>query len=284
MPVGEHVTHGDVLEYKPLPKEGGTLQGNYFIDKGSISLSESIVIEEGTILNICLNGSSLYRNFDGNLFINHGTLNIGTCDKSDISDWYTNSGTSEYEKCKKLSYQGAIRGEGGTRGTLVETTGDVNLYGGSLTYSENNSNGAIVNVLQGGKFTMNGGSLNSGYSINGGLIYNEGNVVINDGILVAGSADKGGAILNRGDVTLKGGTYAANKADLGSAIYNQYGTLKLQGNLAIKENNIYTENGKLEITGQLSGYIGIDTSVEGIIATGANNYTLTERDESVFTQ
>ncbi len=116
------------------------------------------------------------------------------------------------------------------------------IIGNGFTIDANNS-GRIFNITDGHVISLNNVTLANGKNINGGAIYNAGNLTLRNVEVINNSAEDGGAIYNSGgSFTANNSIFTNNTADKG-VIYND-GVISLNNNTysIIGENKTYIYN------------------------------------------
>ena len=111
--------------------------------------------------------------------------------------------------------------------------------------SETSENGSVIHIAEGGTLNLSNGTAEQNFGT---------------GIISGGNATKGGGILNEGTLVINAVnpiSITGNTAtQCGSGIWNN-GTLKMQGNIQVKDNtddDVYLKKGKkITVTGTLSG-------------------------------
>ena len=211
--------------------------GKYYYLTDQYTVCETILIEDGQTLNLCLNGFGFEGAADVNRIFNvFGKLNI--CDHKDEQGDYHGKVVGNYDPA------GGNLKTGSVFYVQNRTNAAVHLYGGTLTCTTTMTNGAVGGVS--GAFRMYDGTITGGKVTGkgGNLMLESDNakVVVYGGTITAGVATDGGNVYIKGSamLTVDGGTICGG---LGSGVKN-----------ANNGGNVYVEKGTLNlVSGTISG-------------------------------
>ena len=231
------------------------ISGDYYLTT-DVELSENAAFTKK--LHLCLNGHKV--NLNGNQIWNQTTVYICDCTAKTENGTYT---------------AGSIFGGNATTGGAVNmkagtTYVALHLYDGIIENCIAESNGGAVNVPQGAKFYMYGGTIRGCQAANGGAVYvasgaqfqmtggtiDNNNATTYGGAVYAESAstaivsnntsiitnntagkEAGGLYARENSaITIKGSIISGNRANAGSAVTVYGGTLTLDG-ATIRENH-----------------------------------------------
>ncbi len=177
------------------------LTNNVNID-GNLTISGS-----GTVVNLCLNDKLLYLYSGKHITVGAGaTLNIYDCGMS-----------GKLNGSYKEVYDG-----------LIDTSGTVNIYGGTI--QNGNNYGRTIFVNTSGKLTVSGGTVKKDSSSTGGgsAVYCHGGTVNITGGTVDGGQYDHGLFLHGGTASITGGTVTSGVNDSKYyAVINQDGVLTI---------------------------------------------------------
>ena len=272
--------------------------GKYYYLTDHYTVTETIKIDEGKTLSLCLNGFDLIGAENVNRIFNvFGVLNV--CDHA-LEDGSFNGDVTN-------NYTGTDIKTGGVFYVQNRTDAAFNLYGGNLTFTTKLKNGGVGGVtagfnMYGGRLLGNsisddggvlyvelknavvnlyGGEISGGRAKNGGNIYIKNGAVTIDGTMVSGgyASNAGGSIRVQADTTL---TLVSGKISGGEAKGNG-GNIYSLGNVIITggtiENgvapaakiggNLYASGGSLQITDD-PALEGMPTITGGSAGTGGN--------------
>lgn len=184
-------------------------------------------------------------------------------------DYYGKNGKVGYDNDipNKLTYCVTTSSVNGTGTGTTETlkTYEVNIKGAIVSTAPKDSALKLINVYEGGKFNLQGGTLTQKEGCNvGSLIYAENGSTVNmSGGYVCGASSKsqGAGIMvnangNASTLNLTGGVIAANYAPQGAGVYSAY------SNVSISENAVISGNATFNGANDQAGYGG------GIMAEG----------------
>ena len=155
----------------------------------------------------------------------------------------------------------------GTRTTETLETHTVNIKGAIVSTAPKDSALKLINVYEGGKFNLQGGTLTQKEGCNvGSLIYAENGSTVNmSGGYVCGASSKsqGAGIMvnangNASTLNLTGGVIAANYAPQGAGVYSAY------SNVSISRDAVISGNATFNGANDSAGYGG------GIMASGGS--------------
>ena len=232
-----------------------TIDMNGFtLDRGCTSRgSQVIVIRNGSTLN--LSNGTLTGGWGGN----GGALDIEPGTTVNLTDVIITGNTAD------------------DRGGGIANRGTLTMTGGAITGNTSRDNvgneggGGLINYidLTNGTATLTNVTISDNKATYGGGLCNRGTLVMEGCTISDNFADYiGGGISNEGILTMTDCAVSSNKCfnlslpTRGNGIYNQ-GTLNLQGNVQIKDNNdnddddkddIYLSTGcKITVTGALTG-------------------------------
>lgn len=252
----------------------GTSSSPEFIDLGDskIQIYSSIIIKDkyvvlvdGTLVNAA---SADLRMFDvrSGLIRLAGTVLDGN--KSNAHGYCTliemNGGTCQIVEDTKLTNSLA---RGGSEAIITVAHGTLEFNSGTIT-GNNSEGGDIIWVSGNGKFSMNGGTISGNR---------------NTGRYIMASIE-----MTNGVMGINSGTIKDNITN-GNYLYGIYVTkdFTLKGDADIKEAIILNDNSKLLIPSALKhtvtvGFMKSNMPSGTIVATGTNNYKLTETDVKYF--
>lgn len=260
-------------------KEGKTITINmngFALDRGCTSRgSQVIVVRTGSTLN--LSNGTLTGGWGGN----GGALDIETGTTVNLTDVIITGNTAD------------------DRGGGIANWGTLTMTGGAITGNTSRDNvgneggGGLINYidLTNGTATLTNVTISDNKATYGGGLCNRGTLVMEGCTISDNFADYiGGGISNEGILTMTDCAVSSNKCfnlslpTRGNGIYNQ-GTLNLQGNVQIKDNNdnddddgddIYLPTGsKITVTGTLtggSGSIGVRMQSPGVFTIGYQSH------------
>lgn len=243
--------HGSEQTFTPLSSLETTLgPGNYYL-KHSVTATGDITISGA--VNLCLNGRKL--DLDGHHFIveNGGSLTICDCDSG---------GT----------ITGGLAQQGGA--VLVNSSGILTLYSGSITgntasggtgpgTSAGNRMGGGAVCVNGGTFTMTGGSIeNNAANVTkkndggGGVLLNSGRFTMSGGFITGnsvtvtenGDTTGGGVYVNGGAFTMTNGVISNNSAPNGGGVTVFMGNSPASSSFTLSDGSI-TDNSATKIGG-----------------------------------
>ena len=185
--------------------EGG---GNGYL-KDSINVTETINVSSGKEVSICLNGYSITKNSDNEVFCVEGTLNL----------------FDEVNKSGKITHEPKYKGTG-----LNVKKGTFNMYGGKISENTStNDDGGGVYVNE-GTFNMYGGEIS------------ENTAKDNDDSRT--SDDGGGVYVYKGTFNMYGGEINNNKAhNDGGGVYENKGIINMYGGKIYKNEANYSGDG-----------------------------------------
>ena len=271
--IGDHKGACDAVAWTawngtdPIPYDADTKTAYVYL-KDNVTLDDTLVIQEGYTLYLCLDGHSMTSSAtDKEVIYARNGANFILCDctgggKITHSPNVTGRGVRVSQggsnKASFTMYGGEISGNhvgtsgNGGDGAGIETqNGTVTMYGGII--SDNhvdaafNYGGGGVCAHSGGKFIMYGGTISNNESTNGG-----------GGVTVWGG----------GLLTIAGGTISGNKAtEDGGGIYTN-GTLTISGNSVIENNEAGNGGGVFYYGTYSSMTISGSAKIAGNTATG----------------
>lgn len=298
----QHVTE-DVQWYEWDGKSGFGQDGYYVLSQDA-ELTNSITIEAGTEITLCLNGHTVSSNV--RFFKVYGTLNI--CDHKDADGNYQGKLTSSYSHTvdaegnvtakayaalaylynasasSELNIYGGIFEHTGklTNGGLVyianasddeNNTAVFSLYDGILTGGKTTGGGAGVYISNIGGFAMYGGTITDCASdSDGGGVYLQSSkgVILMDGGFIRDCTAEGvgaGVQLNNGTMLMTGGIITGNTSTgSGGGISLDGGELLMTGGTL--DGNTGKEGGNLRLTRYASVVLSGDAKVINGISTG----------------
>lgn len=248
--------------YKNIQNIGGTI---YVVDTVSISgettLSSTKCIE---------NGSSVTINADEPIIIKRyskpTTVNTGFNVESNLNTMI------QVQANGKLTLDNITID--GHKNAL--TSGDVNRIAVGV-----NANGPILNVAENGSASISNSYIqNNNSSVDGGAIYNEGNITIIDSTVSGNSAVNGGGVYNTGNVSVNGLVSNNSATQQGGGICNKGGELTL-GVVDISDNNAYSRSGYM-IQGSGGGIYSTSDLTIGKGVSITNNYGVNGGGISVY--
>ena len=172
--------------------------------------------------NLCLNGHTVTQTGEGErvVFIGTGrTLSLYDCGEGG-------------------RITGGSPGDGEGSGIFVDSMASLNIYGGSVTENNSQTNAAVY-ISQKATVTMNGGSIsdNSFEYMGGGVFVGNGAVFTMNGGEISGNqhtytGDCGGGVyvFENGTFTMNGGEISGNEAENGGGVYlDDYAVLTMTG-------------------------------------------------------
>lgn len=273
--VHSHTAGGDA----PWDGTSGIVYENneaYIYLTGDVALSDTLTVESGNTLNLCLNGNILsYEGTKNSSVIyveENATLNIYDC-KNTVHNGYIDDETHLWRSgdapggAESLNLIGGVitGGTGKTHTNLnnngggIFSSGNLSLYGGTIAGNTGVYGGGIF--IDEGSFNMYGGSIignaaNTSYSGGGGVDVEDGTFYMHDGIVAHNySAYVGGGVVVDDEFYMLGGSVVNNTAKFGSGIkcdgmLGGYGNGKmyLSGTPVIKDNTA-TSQGSGNIDG-----------------------------------
>ena len=232
----EHKGWKSISDAASLMSIGG--KDGYWFLTDDIEITETLKIESGKTVNLCLNGFSITQTENYRTITVKGTLNL--YDKKD------NSG--------KITHASEKNGSG----VKIENNGTFTMNGGTI--SGNNTTDYDGGVRNDGTFTMNGGTITGNNADHGGGVINYGTFTMTEGTISGNNADYGGGVENDGTFTMEGGTISGNNASYGGGVEN-YGTFKMEGG-TIKKNKasergsgVYSSYSFVKEGGEIDGSI-----------------------------
>ncbi|MCF0122879.1 MAG: hypothetical protein HUJ67_02065, partial [Ruminiclostridium sp.] len=249
------ITGSEVVSFQPLPADIGSIDTAgtyyYYLDE-DVTLTSTMEIGNGVIVNLCLNGNVLKRNVlkgdDCGSVISvseGGELNLCDCCGHDEPHYFYTADPSALNGAPwTLTEQttgdnitavtgGVITGGKGQygHGGGVYNGGTFTMYGGSIVGNISYIDGG--GVWNGsGAFTMYGGSITDNSSFNGGGVYNNGAFSMAGGSITGNFAMEGGGVFNNGTFSMTGGNITGNSCDG----VRTYGTLNVSGSVVIAGN------------------------------------------------
>lgn len=195
-------------------------------------------------------------------------------------DYYGKNGKVGYDNDipNKLTYCVTTSSVNGTGTGTTETlkTYEVNIKGAIVSTAPKDSALKLINVYEGGKFNLQGGTLTQKEGCNvGSLIYAENGSTVNmSGGYVCGASSKsqGAGIMvnangNASTLNLTGGVIAANYAPQGAGVYSAY------SNVSISENAVISGNATFNGANDQAGYGGGIMAVGGSVAVSGGYIT-----------
>ncbi|MEG0575257.1 MAG: hypothetical protein RR495_02645, partial [Anaerovoracaceae bacterium] len=253
---GKYVLGGSGTEVPPIT--GGVITGGNRSAGGGIYNSGTTTISGGTIIgNKATHGGGIHNSLGGTTTITGGTIKGNTAQ----------DGGGIYNDGETTINGGTITGNTAKDVGGIFNAGKITISGGTITGNTAKMGGGIYNS-SGGTTTINGGTITGNTaidksgagvndSINGGGIFNDGEITINGGTIKENTAtNAGGGIFNDGKTTINGGTIEKNTAVAGGGIFNN-GNSKviiargaITGNTASSDGGgIHNNNGTTTITG-----------------------------------
>jgi len=152
----------------------------------------------------------------------------------------------------------------------VPVTGDLTMIGLGVGRSEITADGAqrLFDVAPGGRLTLIGLTLSGDEYVGGvgGLIRNDGELLIEDALLQNGDATNGGAIYSTGSLTVRRSTFTQNVASLGGA---SGGAISNTGSAVIENSLLFANNASTG--GAISSNAGAGASLSLLHATITGN-------------
>ena len=207
---GDHTECTDV-EWTPWPgADALTLDGSvYYYLTQDITVDKVIKLEEGQILNLCLNGHSITTTANIYIFDVYGELNL--CDHPNEDGSYSGAVTNLYS------------GKGHTRAFELRSPASVakmNIFGGNFSAPNAQSTGTGSTVARVGSstgkcvFKLYAGTIFGGkassMAISGNITFESGSTgYLYGGLITGGSNDKGAGnviLKNGASLTLDGGS------------------------------------------------------------------------------
>ncbi len=201
----EHKGWKSISDSASLMSIGG--KDGYWFLTDDIEITETLKIESGKTINLCLNGFSITQTENFDTIAVYGTLNL--YDKKDNSGIITHADTKT------------------GRGVFIQTNGSFTMNGGTIKENNVSEGGGVYNL---GTFTMKGGTISGNKaSKNGGGVYNYGTFTMTEGTIEGNNAsyDGGGVYIWTGTFTMEGGTIEENKANHGGGVYIWTGTFTM---------------------------------------------------------
>ena len=246
-------------------------------------------------------GIAMHLNYGENTYSNKITINEGTQITGNTatgnggSIWMNSESTCDCKNSEGiLMLGGTLQGNSASTGGAIyihkgkDTQNNINfqLEGGNVLGNTATSNGGVA-YIDGGNFTMTGGTLGNKDALNtaangGGVYVNGGSVTVSGTSVIAGNkatADGGAAYIKGGNFIMTGGSLGQegnpNIAVNGGGVYVNGGSASVTGgnvqsNTAANGAGIYVNNGSASVTG---GQVQKNTATEsggGIYVTDGN--------------
>ncbi|MGN6721896.1 MAG: beta strand repeat-containing protein, partial [Marmoricola sp.] len=237
------------------------------------------------LTNITLrNGSNSGSPYGGNLRIQAGTVNATNVTiTGGVSQ--LGGGVVQYAGTTFTMTGGAISNNTATSegGALFSNGGTTTLTNVAMDSNKaTTAGGAVMAFSATTNLTVNNGTISNSTSVNGGAIYNFGNVTINGTTVssnlakggTAANGGNGGAVVNGGSLTLNGGaTFTGNQATPSSAtsLATGWGGAIFNGPVAANETPTLTVNNATISGGSVTG---VNASAGGAIANAGNVFGL----------
>ena len=257
----------DEASYNNSTKEKGTFYGgyitggngtmiyflgtNYYCGKGIVINGGELIMKNGTIFGNIQERSNVNKYKGGGVFIyNNGKF---TMEGGNIIRNFGYYGSGVYVDSGTFSMKGGYISKNGytssrtcgSGGGVCVNSGKFIMTGGSIDANRASSNGAGVNISNGGEFEMSGGSIISNNTTTtdggyGGGVYvfgddnNSGTFTMNGGVIQGNSSDRGGGVSvqhkPKAKFYLNGGEIKENHATYqGGGVYNYSGTFTITG-------------------------------------------------------
>ncbi len=257
----------DEASYNNSTKEKGTFYGGYitggngtiidflgtkyYCGKGIVINGGELIMKSGTIFGNIQEKSNVKTYKGGGVFIyNNGKFSM---EGGNIIRNFGYYGSGVYVDSGTFSMKGGYiskngytsRRTCGSGGGVCVNSGKFIMTGGSIDANRASSNGAGVNISNGGEFEMSGGSIISNNTTTtdggyGGGVYvfgddnNSGTFTMNGGVIQGNSSDRGGGVSvehkPKAKFYLNGGEIKENHATYqGGGVYNYSGTFTITG-------------------------------------------------------
>lgn len=228
--IGDHTSHTDV-EFTPWDKTDSlpTTTGNYVLTK-DVKLTGDAWVFNAVDVTICLNGHTITRDTQNKGLIDAvANTTFTICDCAGGGKIKGNNDGYQYET---------------KSGLYVESTGRINLYGGTVADCGN----AGVMTKDGGTFNMYGGEIswNRCTTYGGGVRLESGTFNMYSGTIINNYAEeRGGGVYVSGNATfnMRGGTITQNSTSwtrtdaYGGGVFVFYnGTMNVSGAPVITDN------------------------------------------------
>ena len=221
----EHKGWKSISDAASLMSIGG--KDGYWFLTDDIEITETLKIESGKTVNLCLNGFSITQTENFDTIVVYGTLNL-------------------YDKKDNF---GKITHDDGKNGRGVLNYGTFTMNGGTITGNKADDYGGGVYNYYCETFTMNGGTIAGNTAPNGGGVLSNGPFTMTEGTISGNNADYGGGVGNYGPFKMTGGTIAGNIAD-----YQGGGVCNMDGLFTMTEGTIKDNQARYEGTGVYSFY------------------------------
>lgn len=287
-------SHDDISFDTPLPADGGELvSGNYYLAAG-VALNDKIIIPSDVVVNLCLNGQTLYGPGNVPAISLYGTLNIYDCQDRGVLSGDPTDGDVQAARAAIAAvaqgnppifnlYSGKITG---SAASVISwgRTGTCNLYGGRVEGGNGYTISNYGTVIISGDTVVSGGmgyfecavkneiadavltiKDNASLSSSGRFgVTNEGTVNLEGGTITCTTAD-GYGIMNRASVNITGGKVIGDK--YGIYMANNDSTLNLSGCPAVSgktaalflhtSSGATLDNAKVDATGYTGGTLTV---------------------------
>jgi hypothetical protein len=210
---GGGIFGGDITVSNSTISGNVTAEEGGGIDAGALTITDS---------HVSGNGTEAEDGEGGGLYVEN--LNATNTVISNNTAWYRGGGGIEVSGTSTLTNATITDNSGGllvtgTGGGGILNTGDLSMYGGSVSGNTTNGNGGGIDNL--GQLLLSGTNVSGNSTINGAG---------------ADGAGHGGGIYNTGPVTLTNSTVTSNTAASGGGIYNLTGTVTLYGTSSVINN------------------------------------------------
>lgn len=200
--------------------------GVYIVGSGDLG---NFVMNGGSITGNSATGTQKDTGFGGGIYVNGGNFTM-----------------TEEDALGMISSNAATRDGGG----VYISGGKFQQDNGSISSNVSEADGGGVCIVNGGSFTMAGGSITANGKQNstiktengGGVYLNGGNFVLEDGTISGnGAIENGGGVFLTGDncrYELKKGDITGNSAGNGGGVYLEKGLFILGNDVNLQEGNI----------------------------------------------
>ncbi len=199
-----------------LSADGGELtSGNYYLAAG-VALNDKIIIPSGVVVNLCLNGQTLYGPGNVPAISLYGTLNVYDCQDVGVLSGDGADGKKNNAAIAAAAqanppifnlYSGKIAGS--STCVISWGAGTCNLYGGKVEGGNNHTISNYGTVIISGDTVVSGGMGYFQY-----VVKNESaDAVLTMKDNASLSSSVGVGVYNAGTVNLEGGTITSTKAD-----------------------------------------------------------------------
>ncbi len=257
--------------------------GKYYYLTADYDLTETIKLEDGQTLNLCLNGFDIKgASTVTRMFNIYGVLNL--CDHADEEGNYAGDVISNYDTAGGNTQTGRV--------FYVQNreTAALNQFGGNLTSNSSTKNGGIGGVCA--AYNLYAGTVTGSTATeNGGNLMLEApnaHVTLYGGTISGGNAKNGGNIhIENGTLTLNGGTISGGNASNagGSIRVNAKGTLNIVsgqltgGNAKGNGGNVYSQGAIVMTGGRVCGGTAASSKTGGNLYASSGSLSITDDPE-----